>query len=83
MIIEHYLSDGNGKYISDGQRSFTDHSNVQDFLMTKFGFRKAYLKLHVIFRWYLVPFVAMLSLFENRIRNNKLRSFVRLYKWSR
>lgn len=36
-------------FVSDGARSVSHDSNIQDFLIQKFQFRKAYCKLHVVF----------------------------------
>ncbi|MCR4965149.1 MAG: hypothetical protein K6A41_05790 [Bacteroidales bacterium] len=78
-----YYSDKGCKFANDGSRSLTEHSSVQDFLIDNLGFRKAYAKLNVIFKWYLMPPLFFLTPFEKYIKNNKLRSLVRLYKWSR
>lgn len=83
QMCEYYLNQEAVQYVNDGGRSLTQHSNVQDFLIDRFGFRKAYTKLNAIFRWYLVLPLIMLSIFEGCIKSNKVRSLVRLYKWSR
>lgn len=82
-MTKHYLEREDIKYVSDGQRTITGHSNVQDFLESRFCYRKASLRLHVIFRWYVKIPIMLLSPFESLIKNNKLLSMVRLYKWSR
>ena len=82
-MLEHHLSFEDVKFVDDGGRSLTEHSNVQIFLMQKFGFRKAYTKLNAKFRWYLLPILKMIAPFEKYIRHSNLRSLVRLYKWSR
>lgn len=38
----HYLSCKEIMYVDSGARTITEHSNVQDFLIEKLGFRKAY-----------------------------------------
>lgn len=38
------------KYISDGARNIRHQTNFQDYLIKYFGFRKAYCKLHIIYR---------------------------------
>lgn len=83
QMCEYYLHQKEIRYVDDGGRSLTEHSKVQDFLINKFCFRKAYTKLNAIFKWYLVLPLMMLSFFEKNIKNNQLRSLVRLYKWSR
>ena len=48
---EHYLNDRGFRYVSDGSRSISHQTNIQDFLMTKFLFRKAFCKLHIAYRY--------------------------------
>lgn len=82
-MCDYYLAQEGIKYVDDGGRSLTEHSGVQDFLIEKFCFRKANTKLNAEFKWYLYFPLALLSRFENKIKNNQLRSLVRLYNWSR
>ena len=82
-MINHYLSKEDIRFVSDGSRSLTEHSSVQDFLIEKFKFRKAYTKLNAVFRWWLYPILFILAPFEKYIKQNQIRSLVRLYKWSR
>lgn len=82
-MCDYYLNHEGFRFVNDGGRSLTGHSSVQDFLMDKFGFRKAYTKLNTVFKWYLIPPLMLLSPFENKIKNNAIYSLVRLYKWSR
>lgn len=82
-MINHYMSIEGVRYVSDGARTMTGHSSVQDFLIEKFNFRKAPTKLNACFRWWLYPPLKFLSIFEKYINNNQLRSLIRLYKWSR
>lgn len=82
-ITKHYLELEDIDYVSDGQRTLTGHSRVQDFLESKFGYRKAYLKLNVVFKWYVKLPLMLLAPFENAIKNINLLSLIRLYKWSR
>ena len=45
----HYLKKRGFKYISDGARSLSHDTNIHDFLIRKFNFRKAYANLHVVY----------------------------------
>lgn len=47
---KYYLEDRKLKYVTDGARSISHETNIQDFLITKFKFRKAYCKLHIYYR---------------------------------
>jgi len=48
---EYYLNEKKYLYINDGARSISHDTNIQNFLIQKFNFRKAYCKLNVIYRW--------------------------------
>ena len=82
VMTEYYLKQPGIRYVNDGNKSFTEHSEVQEMLISKFGYRKAYSNLHVIFKWWLKIIIVLLSPFEKYIKNNVLLSFIRMYKWS-
>jgi len=44
---EYYLDELRFKYVNDGARNLLHNTNIQDFLISKFGFRKAYCILHL------------------------------------
>ncbi len=46
----HYLRERGLKYVSDGARSISHATDIQGFLERKFGFRRAYCRLHVAYR---------------------------------
>ena len=52
---EHYLAQEGFGYVSDGSRSISHKTGVQDFLMKEFGFEKARTGLHVHYRWPVGP----------------------------
>ena len=67
----YYLIDKELKYVTDGTRSISHQTNIQNFLMHKFKFRKAYCYLHVRYRPLfgllvscLFPFRKLLSIFN-------------------
>lgn len=83
-IAKHYLKEKGYKYIEAGEKSLTEHSNVQDFLIDKFCFRKAYCHLqvwmHPLLRTTLFlaqPFKKFLS------RKSKLKALFALYDFSK
>jgi len=45
----HYLEDREFHYVSDGARSLSHATEIHDFLVRKFGFRKAHARLHVTY----------------------------------
>ena len=88
LIMEmnkYYLETLHLKYVSDGARSITNHSNIQPFLMEKFHFRKAYCHVQIYYVWWLkilttilFPFRSLFPagrvkalLFQEEVRRNK------------
>ncbi len=53
---KHYLNDSNFKYVNNGTRSISHQTNIHDFLIDKFKFRKAYCKMEIEY----APFFKML-----------------------
>ena len=45
----HYINQQKLRYVNDGARSISHVTNVQDFLIHKFKFRRAYSRLHVAY----------------------------------
>ena len=63
----YYLDELKLKYVNDGARSITEHSNIQPFLIEKFNFRKAYCKLQIEYQWWMKLGVNVLYPFRNII----------------
>lgn len=61
---KYYLEEMGAKFVSDGSRSITEHSNIQPFLINTFNFRKAYCDLQVEYKWWLKIFVTILFPFR-------------------
>tara|TARA_B100001287_G_C22666314_1_gene523017 strand:+ start:947 stop:1753 length:807 start_codon:yes stop_codon:yes gene_type:complete len=59
-----YLKDKKLKYVSDGARSILHKSNIQDFLIKKFKFRRAYCLLNVMYHPHIKIFVEILYPFR-------------------
>ena len=47
---KYYLNELKLKYVLTSARSITEHSNIQNFLIEKFGYRKAYCHLKIYYR---------------------------------
>lgn len=47
---DYYLNTKQMEYVHDGARSIAHQSNIHDFLCDTFHFRKAYCKLHILYR---------------------------------
>ncbi len=65
---EHYLNEEGFRFVNDGARSIAHQTNVQDFLIRKFKFRKAYCKLHVIHKPWLEALVRVAFPFKGLVR---------------
>jgi hypothetical protein len=61
---EYYLNKKKNIYVNDGARSISHDTNIQNFLIQKFNFRKAYCKLNVFYRWDVKIIVNILFLFR-------------------
>jgi hypothetical protein len=47
----YYLGGKKMRYVNDGAKSIAHETNVQKFLIEKFNFTKAYVRLHISYRW--------------------------------
>lgn len=79
----YYLQELKLKYVNDGARSITEHSNIQPFLIDKFNFRKAYCRLDIHYKWWFGLIVRTLYPFRNLIPVLKVKSILRLEEYSR
>jgi hypothetical protein len=61
---KYYLNEKNLKYVSDGARSLFHQSNIQEFLIRKFKFRKAFCRLHVLYSPFIKRVVFLLYPFR-------------------
>lgn len=45
----YYINDRKMKYINDGPRSLSHKTNIQDYFINKFDFRRAYCRIHIYY----------------------------------
>lgn len=64
---QYYLQEKNFRYVTDGSRSITEHSNIQLFLEEKFHFRKSYCHLAIHYKWWMKIAVKILYPFRKII----------------
>lgn len=76
VLNKYYIEERGLKYVTDGARSVTEHSNIQSFLF-KFGFRKAYCKLSVRYVWWLKIIVMVLFPFRNIVPWKQIKNLLR------
>ena len=79
----HYLGERKFKYVSDGSRSITEHSNIQEFLMHNFKFRKAYCRLKVFYKKWFGVVIKVLFPFKNIVPSRKIKAVLRMEEYSR
>ena len=72
----YYLEVQKLKYVNDGARSITNHSNIQPFLIDKFKFRKAYCRLGITYKWWLGMAVHLLYPFCKMIHVPQVRAML-------
>lgn len=64
---DYYLNLNDFLYVSDGARSINHQTNIQDFLIKKFKFRRAYCDMNVIYSTKLRIAISILYLFRKVI----------------
>ena len=74
----YYLGELGLKYVSDGSRSITNHSNIQPFLIHKFKFRKAYCNISLYYKWYMRMAVKLLYPFRKMIKHPKVAAVLNM-----
>lgn len=80
---EYYLKNMGLRYVSDGARSITNHSNIQPFLIDKFKFRKAYCMLSITYVWWLNIPIVLLFPFRKYFKNSKIQALFRMEEMAR
>lgn len=68
----YYLEEKGLKYVNDGARSITNHSNIQPFLISKFKFRKAYCNIKIHYKRWLGVVITVLYPFRKVIPVKKV-----------
>jgi len=79
----YYLNELGLRYVLDGARSITEHSNIQPFLEEKFKFRKAFCDLQIVYHPLLGVAVRLLFPFRRWIKNTKVTAILKQEAWAR
>lgn len=72
----YYLRERGVKYVNDGGRSITNHSNIQSFLIDKFNFRKAYCHFDIHYKWWLGFAVKCLYPFRKIVHVRQIKALL-------
>ena len=83
IMNQYYLGGKKYKYVSDGSRTISEHSNIQEFLMHNFKFRKAYCRLKIYYKWWLNVVIKVLFPFRNIIHFRNIKAILRMEAYSR
>lgn len=78
-MVDFYLNKSEIQYIHNGTRSIAHHTNIQEFLIKKFKFRKAYCKLHILYRPFFGFIVRLLFPLRSIIKYFPLNIFRKLH----
>ncbi len=74
---QHYLDEREFLYISDGARSLSHSTNIHDFLIGKFRYRKAHSRLHVLYNPWLRAAVIISYPIRNIIKKIQFGPFLK------
>lgn len=80
---QHYLQERQLSYVNAGWRSITQHSNIQEFLIEQFNFRKAYCKMNMQYKFPLNLAVSLLFPFRKILPNSKIKTVLMQEAFSR
>lgn len=72
----YYLQEKKLRYLLTSARSITQHSEIQQFLIEKFGYRKAYCRLKIYYKPWLKCLVNMAYPFRNIIPIRSIRNLL-------
>ena len=67
-ILDYYLNHLNKKYVCSGSRNINHKTNTQDYKIRRFGYRKAYCHLHIMYNPKIKFFVKIVYLFRTFLK---------------
>lgn len=78
-LIDYYLKEKGFRYISDGSRTITNHSEIHDWLIHYFHFRKAYCNLKIYYKWWFGIVVKVLYPFRAIVPNRSVKAVLGMH----
>tara|TARA_B100001758_G_scaffold247953_1_gene269025 strand:+ start:8516 stop:10174 length:1659 start_codon:yes stop_codon:yes gene_type:complete len=78
-MCNYYMNKKKFRYIHNGTKNIAHHTNIQDFLIKKFKFRKAYCKLEICYHPAINTLVRVLFPFREIFKYFKFRFFQKIY----
>lgn len=82
-LNEYYLDERKFRYVTDGARTITEHSNIQDFLIDNFNFRKSYCHLAIHYKWWMKLVVNILYPFRKIITIPQVKAVLNMESMTR
>ncbi|CAA6819281.1 MAG: Unknown protein [uncultured Sulfurovum sp.] len=76
---QYYLESKAFLYVHDGARSIAHDTNIHDFLIDKFRFRKSYCRLNIIYRWDIALIINILYPFKSLIEKSNHHIFKKIF----
>ena len=77
-LCQHYLQTRQYRYITDGSRTITEHSQIHDFLIKNFHFRRAHCHLAVHYKWWMKIAVNTLYPFRKTISLPRIKAILNM-----
>ena len=77
-LNSYYLEKQGFDYVSDSARTITEHSQIQDFLIQNFNFRKAYCRLEIHYKWWMKVAVKVLYTFRKMIPLQRVKAILNM-----
>jgi len=77
-LNEYYIEKQAFNYVSDSARTITEHSQIQDFLIQNFNFRKAYCQLEVHYCWWMRMAIKVLYPFRKIITLPRIKAILNM-----
>ena len=79
VMNKYYLSLSNLKYVSEGARSILHNTNVENFLVEKFYFRRAYCDLKIIYHPLIKLIIKLIYPFRFLLSKIEINFFHKVY----
>lgn len=79
----HYLETLGYRYVDDGTRSITEHSQIHEYLIGNFKFRKAYCRLEIRYNWWMKFAVKVLYPFRKIMPIPQVRAILNMESMAR
>lgn len=75
---EYYLKHQKKEFVLNGTVSLNHDTNVQDYLIKKFNYKKKYCKLNIVYKWYIKFFIIILYPIRNLFYRKKSGIFSKI-----